>query len=193
MKVKIQIDNVPVHGNGQISLIVRDSTEEVKDYHCDDTDIKSINEDKCERFSITGLNRIYANKSKCKEKEFYRFADVEAFEVEIAPDAEIIFGLTKWFKKQLSESGEIKVDFKDKMVIDDADRDCNLKMQWQPIERAPRDGTPILLYSTVFREPAVAVGSWNSDLIDFVMMNSSLFTPGMKPSHWMPLPESPKE
>lgn len=67
-------------------------------------------------------------------------------------------------------------------------------MEWQPIETAPKDGTPVLVF--VPRDRFVAVmqykprhngdkigGDWAEDLGEQFWR----FTP----SHWMPLPEPP--
>ena len=54
--------------------------------------------------------------------------------------------------------------------------------QWQPIETAPRDGAEILGYH---QSLGVWIVSWDSD--------EEGFSPGFQPTHWMPLPEPPKE
>jgi hypothetical protein len=71
----------------------------------------------------------------------------------------------------------------------------SLMTSWQPIETAPKDGTPILAYCQKEREwPFLIVewsfGSW------FVHGNeiygeSTGIDP--KPTHWMPLPEPPND
>ncbi len=68
-------------------------------------------------------------------------------------------------------------------------------MTWQPIETAPWDGNPILvfewmscpkipgqrigLHTVAIRDPA---GGWASDI-----------GPNIKPTHWQPLPAPPEE
>ena len=61
-------------------------------------------------------------------------------------------------------------------------------MEWQPIETAPKDGTPVLAwlvnpsgdeYITVIK--ANRSGGWDWRSIYF------------EPTHWMPLPEPPKD
>ena len=57
-------------------------------------------------------------------------------------------------------------------------------VDWQPIETAPKDGTPVLLYGAELVHPVVRPwtarqGTWN----------------GVRPehvTHWMPVPEPPK-
>lgn len=93
---------------------------------------------------------------------------------------------------------------------------------WQPIETAPRDGTPVILYLakpmdrrwvTEGRAPNVTIGFLGSGNPDYsphdrwvsveVEDNGSMggeMTGWMddwccidvKPSHWMPIPEAPK-
>lgn len=57
-------------------------------------------------------------------------------------------------------------------------------MTWQPIETAPRDGTPVLLYIT----PDVqCVGEWSTIVGAFYHGE----TDRIAPTHWQPLPEPP--
>ena len=59
---------------------------------------------------------------------------------------------------------------------------------WQPIESAPKDGTPILLYDAKLPLEPPTVGSiWEDEAID--ANGVEFFQP---PTHWMPLPEPPK-
>lgn len=70
-------------------------------------------------------------------------------------------------------------------------------MKWQPIETAPRDSTPILMYLAVPSEHAV--GSGSAPFTSIVM--GDLNGPGglitsplgetVRVTHWMPLPEPP--
>lgn len=62
-------------------------------------------------------------------------------------------------------------------------------MEWQPIETAPKDGTPVLLYAT----PRMEVGYWNVAVTDVGITG---WYPSMywrRPTHWMPLPEPPED
>jgi len=63
-------------------------------------------------------------------------------------------------------------------------------MEWQPIETAPRDGTEILVYTTVdgVVSSNFRYGCWQKISIMFgtnVKRN--------EPTHWMKLPNPPKE
>lgn len=67
---------------------------------------------------------------------------------------------------------------------------------WQPIETAPRDGTPIIgrgFYTRNGQTPMLCVamvggrdGIWWRD------NNGYGFTVSCHPTHWMPIPEDPK-
>lgn len=75
--------------------------------------------------------------------------------------------------------------------------------EWQPIETAPRDGSQILVYrpqAHLTNDPQVKVcrsvqhdkGCWEKTVPPG--MDSTNFTDGYcKPTHWMPLPQPPKE
>lgn len=59
------------------------------------------------------------------------------------------------------------------------------RMEWQPIETAPKDGTDILVFHPVSAEQFVVyfkLGYW------YVSSNTRL---SKAPSHWMSLPEPP--
>jgi len=65
-------------------------------------------------------------------------------------------------------------------------------MKWQPIETAPKDGTPILVGPT--KRMGICVASYDKDddglhrwLVDSLHGQSNIYTP----THWMPLPEPP--
>ena len=74
-------------------------------------------------------------------------------------------------------------------------------MQWQPIETAPKDGTEVLLY-----QPRGAFKPWKGRIRDWAVNIGYWHQPGnpehpgywmgnrqMRPTHWMPLPEPPRE
>lgn len=64
-------------------------------------------------------------------------------------------------------------------------------MDWQPIETAPKDGTKILLYAVIW--PDVAVGSWDESNNGWMLYPDSEDSGRERNiSHWMPLPEPPK-
>ena len=65
--------------------------------------------------------------------------------------------------------------------------------EWKPIETAPKDGTPILLYSSKAKMNLVLnngceVDFYNSKYDGFGRFNMRHWPP----SHWMLLPEPPK-
>lgn len=84
------------------------------------------------------------------------------------------------------------------------------KMEWQPIETAPQDGTRVILWRGftslgVWKEMVVGEwhsgawvwpsegdnpsthGEWTEDDLDFGYVDHKSFT------HWMPLPEPPED
>ena len=72
-------------------------------------------------------------------------------------------------------------------------------MQWKPIESAPKDRTPVLLYSPDAAEPQIFVGCYQDD----GGMNgegawydqwreSGCFPIDSGPTHWIPLPKIPQ-
>lgn len=58
---------------------------------------------------------------------------------------------------------------------------------WQPIETAPKDGTRVLTFRVKFRE-AMAVAWFDGE--EWRPVHGSAWP---DPTHWMPLPEPPKE
>ena len=66
--------------------------------------------------------------------------------------------------------------------------------EWQPIETAPKDGTPVLLFarSKNATAPVILVGRYLADHGGWI---ESTFTPnspvGVVPYYWMPLPAPP--
>ena len=70
--------------------------------------------------------------------------------------------------------------------------------QWQPIETAPRDGTPLLLFSPAPDKWKFAGGNTTSGALIWVS-GGWRETGGWRgdyhkdpPTHWMPLPDPPK-
>jgi hypothetical protein len=93
-------------------------------------------------------------------------------------------------------------------------------VDWQPIETAPKDGTPILLWAarqrvdscgafSDFNDPHVHVaawvdepfsaaglppGHWEGDAVTLECGGEDTWTAAiyLAPTHWMPLPQPPK-
>lgn len=80
--------------------------------------------------------------------------------------------------------------------------------EWQPIETAPKDGSPTILFGETFGEWKMYLGSWvESPLHQMVLVENNAqrvvyewqitsdgywtSTPGrdFHPTHWMPAPE----
>ena len=67
-------------------------------------------------------------------------------------------------------------------------------MKWQPIETAPKDGTPLLLFArSKSADAPVRVVGWFIGTMGWI---ESAFAPnspvGIVPFKWMPLPEPPQ-
>ena len=67
------------------------------------------------------------------------------------------------------------------------------KLAWKPIETAPKDGTRILIYDpedwSEDEPPTIYVCFWKGYWCEAEGEQYTLF----KPTHWMELPEEPKE
>lgn len=63
------------------------------------------------------------------------------------------------------------------------------KNKWQPIETAPKDGTNILVYSESIGRMIAWYKFNNYPFGDWVNLRFDIISP----THWMPLPEPPKE
>ena len=62
--------------------------------------------------------------------------------------------------------------------------------EWKPIETAPKDLQPIILYMPYLDEPEnYQIGYWNSGRWENCI--DSMYE--LKPTHWMPLPIPPKK
>lgn len=74
---------------------------------------------------------------------------------------------------------------------------------WQPIETAPKNGRPILVFGEFAGEitgpagdPFIGVAIWRGDRTDYPGFewsaeNTDAYSGWWKPSHWMPLPPPP--
>ncbi len=125
MKVKIRINKVPIHNRGQLGIYIYGKEFETRDYHCDDK-VKMDENAGCNgALSDTGMNRIFGKPYKGVDKNVLNFDEVDGFELDVEPDKEIVFGLTKFFKAIPDENGEIVVDFPlDYTEITDEDKNC---------------------------------------------------------------------
>ena len=68
--------------------------------------------------------------------------------------------------------------------------------QWRPIDTAPKDGTPIILYGrhTKTRWPIVAVGYFDRrDEYGHFGSWCLLVDAFIEPTHWLPIPSPPQE
>lgn len=73
-----------------------------------------------------------------------------------------------------------------------------MTMDWQPIETAPRDGTPVLIYGPRYKNVTTALCDSNAlhwwvvdELEDIASDDDGDGLEAMPPTHWMPLPEPP--
>lgn len=66
-------------------------------------------------------------------------------------------------------------------------------MTWQPIETAPKDGTPILTFAPVTGADYILIGAWiPEDEPGETEDGGTWRDDGETPTHWMPLPEPPE-
>jgi len=64
--------------------------------------------------------------------------------------------------------------------------------EWQPIETAPKDGTPIVVWDRYLQEPVIAHWSYSLwGIHNSYGFNEDGEIPGEDVSHWMPLPPAP--
>ena len=73
-------------------------------------------------------------------------------------------------------------------------------MNWQPIETAPKDGTDILICDMTAQTPRCDLVHWNqgwigcsSTTLEYIGTYLSASVGFYMPTHWMPLPEPPKD
>ena len=67
-----------------------------------------------------------------------------------------------------------------------AARASSAAAQWLPIESAPRDGTPVLVYHN-----RMVIEAWYSAKWGKFVQSETGGTNGINPAHWMPLPAPP--
>lgn len=63
-------------------------------------------------------------------------------------------------------------------------------MEWQPIETAPKDGTPVLIF---WSKKYIGIGEHAPEDAFFGAYWWAYGTGKCNPSHWMPLPPPPKD
>jgi hypothetical protein len=67
--------------------------------------------------------------------------------------------------------------------------------EWQSIDTAPKDGTPVLLWT----DHEHAIAEWNGGEWWLIACQEALFdgdrpaTVPCRPTHWMPLPKPPSD
>ena len=68
----------------------------------------------------------------------------------------------------------------------------NDRMDWQPIETAPKDKTPVMVCDKNhdYANGKIAVAVWEND--EHYIIEEQSIPIGIFPTHWMPLPEPPK-
>ena len=72
-------------------------------------------------------------------------------------------------------------------------------MNWKPIETAPKTGESILAYFPLeglsSRFPRRCIVYWSDSQRDWIFSGraASGYSEGYNPTHWMPLPEPPKQ
>lgn len=69
------------------------------------------------------------------------------------------------------------------------------RMTWKPISSAPRDGTSVIVYSKEvhdFDDPT-SVSHWSEFNNAWCFSHYDRYLGPENPTHWMPLPEPPKE
>lgn len=70
--------------------------------------------------------------------------------------------------------------------------------EWQPIETAPRDGSPVLIIDATAKTPQAYFGHWHGEWrlgsVENWYDEDAGYCLGFLPgaTHWMPLPEPPK-
>lgn len=62
--------------------------------------------------------------------------------------------------------------------------------KWQPIETAPHDGTPVLVYVPVNRPTRRILAASLHDSREWYILSGSVVLG--QPTHWMPLPAPPE-
>lgn len=67
--------------------------------------------------------------------------------------------------------------------------------KWQPISTAKKDGNPILAtwLDTWPDHPDICAIFWNESRERWCYSRTAWICVGYEPTHWMPLPEPPKE
>jgi hypothetical protein len=68
--------------------------------------------------------------------------------------------------------------------------------QWQPIETAPKDGTPILLAPSMYPNRRPVIGAWQQiavGLFCWVDLENGHHNGFWHPTDWMPLPAAPTQ
>ena len=67
---------------------------------------------------------------------------------------------------------------------------CQQREDWQPIETAPKDKTPVMVFDKNHDNGKMAVAVWEND--EHYIIEEQSIPIGIFPTHWMPLPEPPR-
>ena len=77
----------------------------------------------------------------------------------------------------------------DERIREEGRQEERAKYEWQPIETAPKDGTPILAYN----ETGVMYTVWYEGGMWCFSSTKTIGRLGFNPTRWMPLPEAPQK
>lgn len=86
-------------------------------------------------------------------------------------------------QRQVNDPNQVGWDYK----IVPNDQEFGVRVKWEPIETAPKDGTTILLLNSNYARE-VLLGCWNESKGEFYSKDYK-----MNPTHWMRIPKLPEK